>query len=246
MPPEAESAGFKVLALDDVCYGPVDIAALIQWARDERVVADSWILCLTNQRWLQASHLPELRELFGGAGIAPDEAPDGAKEMVRPGLLRRMRVLSELSDEQLTRFAEIGEVVRFPAFTAVMKVGATGDSMFLVLDGQVRLRIMVKDREILIAVQEMGGLFVLDHHQLGGVFGQISLFDGGPRITDAITDAPTVLFRVTAANFRRLCQKRPDIGTVVLHALGRTLALRIRSDDKHLAEMVAMQASAER
>ena len=235
MPPEAESAGFKVLALDDVCYGPVDIAALIQWARDERVVADSWILCLTNQRWLQASHLPELRELFGGAGIAPDEAPDGAKEMVRPGLLRRMRVLSELSDEQLTRFAEIGEVVRFPAFTAVMKVGATGDSMFLVLDGQVRLRIMVKDREILIAVQETGG-----------VFGQISLFDGGPRITDAITDAPTVLFRVTAANFRRLCQKRPDIGTVVLHALGRTLALRIRSDDKHLAEMVAMQASAER
>ena len=55
-----------------------------------------------------------------------------------------------------------------------------------------------------------------------------------------------MLFRVTAANFRRLCQKRPDIGTVVLHALGRTLALRIRSDDKHLAEMVAMQASAER
>jgi hypothetical protein len=235
MPPEAESAGFKVLALDDVCYGPVDIAALIQWARDERVVADSWIFCLTNQRWLQASHLPELRELFGGAGVAPDEAPDGAKEMVRPGLLRRMRVLSELSDEQLTRFAEIGELVRFPAFTAVMKVGATGDSMFLVLDGQVRLRIMVKDHEILIAIQETGG-----------VFGQISLFDGGPRITDAITDAPTVLFRVTAANFRRLCQKRPDIGTVVLHALGRTLAMRIRSDDKHLAEMVAMQASAER
>jgi hypothetical protein len=30
----------------------------------------------------------------------------------------------------------------------------------------------------------------------------------------------------------------------VLHALGRTLALRIRSDDKHLAEMVAMQVNA--
>ncbi len=218
--------------MDDVCYGPVDIAALVQWAKDERVVADSWILCLTDQRWLPAAHLPQLREVFGNGADPAEETPGDAKSMVRPGSLRRMRVLSDLTDEQLTRFAEIGEVVRFPAFTPVMKVGATGDSMFLVLDGQVRLRIMVKDHEILIAI-----------HDIGGVFGQISLFDGGPRITDAITDAPTVLFRVTAANFRRLCQKRPDIGSVVLHALGRTLAMSIRSDDKHLAEMVAMHAN---
>lgn len=235
MPPEAVPAGFKVLALDDVCYGPVDLPALVEWVKDERVVANSWILCLTDQRWLLASHLPGLRELFGSSGnpaSSLDNHSDGTQTLIRPGTLRRMRVLSDLDDEQLTRFAEVGEVVRFPAFTPVMKVGATGDSMFLVLEGQVRLRIMVKDHEILIAI-----------HDTGGVFGQISLFDGGPRITDAITDAPTALFRVTAANFRRLCDRRPDIGTKILHALGRTLALRIRSDDKHLAEMVAMQAS---
>ncbi|HTH47770.1 MAG TPA: cyclic nucleotide-binding domain-containing protein [Candidatus Limnocylindria bacterium] len=237
MTPQTPDAGFKVLALDDICYGPVDLAALAQWVKDERVVADSWVFCLTERRWLMASQLPELGELFDPP-TEPDadsgENPEAAKAAIRPGTLRRMRVLSDLMDEELTEIIEVGEVVRLPPFTAIMKVGDPGDSMFLVLDGQVRLRIMVKGHEILIAVQETGG-----------VFGQISLFDGGPRITDAITDAATTLFKIKASNFRRLCETRPDIGTKVLHALGRTLALRIRSDDKHLAEMVALHSSGE-
>ena len=234
MSSETQPSGFKVLALDDVCYGPVDVEALAQWVKDERVVADSWVFCLTEQRWLMASHLPELSQLFeppSDPEAVPDESADGTKAAIRPGTLRRMRVLSDLSDEQLTKVIEIGEIVRFPPFTPIMKVGDVGDSMYLVLDGQVRLRIMVKGHEILIAVQETGG-----------VFGQISLFDGGPRITDAVTDAASMLFKITASKFRWLCETHPDIGTKVLHALGRTLALRIRSDDKHLAEMVAMHS----
>lgn len=233
-PPTAESAGYKVLALDDVCYGPVDLSALEQWVKDERVVADSWVLCLNDLRWLMASQVPELSELFEPPADPEADAGenlDHTKATIRPGTLRRMRVLSDLSDEQLTQFIEIGEIVRHPPFTPIMKVGDAGDSMYLVLDGQVRLRIMVKGHEILIAVQETGG-----------VFGQISLFDGGPRITDAVTDAATVLFKVSASKFRWLCETHPDIGIKVLHALGRTLALRIRSDDKHLAEMVALNA----
>lgn len=231
-PPTAESAGYKVLALDDVCYGPVDLISLEQWVKDERVVADSWVFCLTDRRWLMASQIPELGELFDSPNdpeAAPDEDPDNTKATIRPGTLRRMRVLSDLTDEQLAKVIEIGEIVRHPPFTPIMKVGDKGDSMYLVLDGQVRLRIMVKGHEILIAVQETGG-----------VFGQISLFDGGPRITDAVTDAASVLFKITASKFRWLCETHPDIGIKVLHALGRTLALRIRSDDKHLAEMVAL------
>ena len=227
---EAHATGFKVWALDDVVYGPVELEVLRGWVRDERVSADSWIYCVTTRRWATALELPGLRELFV-CETEPAAVPAAAA--VRPGVLRRVRVLGDLTDEQLTSFARIGEVVRFPAFTTIMKVGGTGDSMFFVLDGQVRLRIMVKEREILIAVQEAGG-----------VFGQISLFDGAPRITDAVTDSPVMLFKVTAAAFRQLCRAQPEVATPVLLALGRTLATRIRTDDKHLCEMVAMSASA--
>lgn len=235
MPATASSPGFKVLALDDVCYGPVDLQQLIDWARDERLMAESWVLCIDTERWQKAAHMPQLRELFSqleppDTALTAQESGPGAP--VRPGILRRVRVLAELNDEQLTELATVGEIVRFPAFTTVMRAGTIGDSMFFVIDGQVRLRIIVKEREILITVQEAGG-----------VFGQISMFDGGPRVTDAVTDAPTTLFKVSSVAFKKLCANRPDIGTPVLLALGRTLAARIRTDDRHLTELVTLNQS---
>lgn len=235
MPATVSSPGFKVLALDDVCYGPVDLQQLIDWARDERLMAETWVLCVGTQRWQKAAHMPQLRELFSTLeppDVALSIQDAGPGTPVRPGILRRVRVLADLNDEQLTELAKIGEVIRFPAFTAVMRAGTIGDSMFFVLDGQVRLRIIIKEREILIAVQEAGG-----------VFGQISMFDGGPRVTDAVTDLPATLFKVSSVTFKKLCANRPDIGTPVLLALGRTLATRIRTDDRHLTELVTLNQS---
>lgn len=234
-PPTSSAAGFKVLALDDVCYGPVDLQQLIDWARDERLMADTWVFCVTTQRWQKAAHLPQLRELF--SELEPPEVALAAQDAgpgtpVRPGILRRVRVLAELNDEQLGEVARVGEVVRLPAFTTVVRTGLVGDSLFFVIDGQVRLRITVKEREILIAVQEAGG-----------VFGQISMFDGGPRVTDAVTDSPVTLFKVSSVAFKQLCAHRPDIGTPVLLALGRTLTTRIRTDDRHLTELVTLNQS---
>lgn len=232
MPATASSPGFKVLALDDVCYGPVDLQQLIDWVRDERLVAETWILCVGTQRWQKAAQMAQLRELFSQletpeVALAAQDSGPGAP--VRPGVLRRVKVLGELNDEQLTEIAAVGEIIRMPAFTTVMRTGTPGDSMFFVIDGQVRQRILVREREILIAVQEAGG-----------VFGQISMFDGGSRVTDAVTDSPATLFKVSAVAFKRLCVQRPDIGASVLLALGRTLATRIRTDDRHLTELVTL------
>ena len=101
--------------------------------------------------------------------------------------------------------------------------------MFFLLEGTVRLRLLAKGREILIALQEVGG-----------VFGQISLFDGGPRVTDAVSDTPVTVLKIGAASFKLFCQSHPEIATPILLGLGRTLASRIRTDDKHLCEIVAM------
>lgn len=229
MPPESAETGYKVWAADDVVYGPVDIPTLVDWVRDERVVAATWIFAVGPGRWILASDIPELRPLLFTEDPAHSHATVAGNPALKPTILRRIRVLAELSEDQLTVFGSFVEVVRIGAFTQVMKVGGPGDSMFFVLEGQVRLRIMVANKELLIAIQESGG-----------VFGQVSIFDGLPRLTDAITDTEVVLLKLTAANFRRMCRLHPDIATPMLLSLGRTLAGRIRSDDKHLCEMVAM------
>lgn len=228
IPMQIPQPEYRVWALDDVIYGPVPLESLRSWVRDERIHQGSWIFCEKNHRWQTAGDLPGLRELFEVADTPQSLA--GADE-VRPAMLRRIRVLSELTDSQLAIVAQHGEQVRFNAYTTIMKMGAPGDSLFLVLEGHVRQRIFVKEREILIGIQEAGGQF-----------GQISLFDRGPRITDAISDTPVTLFKIDGDRFRALCHAYPEIATPILLSLGRTLATRIRTDDKHLCEIVAMNA----
>jgi hypothetical protein len=220
------TAGFKVLALDDMLYGPVDLSSIQDWIRDERVNSETWIHCVATRKWFPAGEHPDLRPLLG---LSPAADTDQTNPAFRIPVLRRVRVLADLTDEHLRRVARIGELVKVPAHSTIMRVGTIGDSMYFVLEGQVRLRILLRGKEMLISVQETGG-----------VFGQISLFDSGPRITDAIAEADVTLMKISAINFRRLCREHPDTATPLLLALGRTLATRIRSDDKHLCEMVAL------
>lgn len=224
-----EPALYKIWALDDVVYGPVEVETLKEWASDERVQSDTWVFCLRTRIWVLARQIPELRSLFDSI----QEVPEAADDPLRPGVLRRIRALADLTDEQLRRFATFAQYVRFPAYTPIMRVGQPGDAVYFVLEGEVRQRILVKERELLIGVQ-----------QVGGVFGQISIFDGGPRVSDAISDGEVALVKVSMANFRRLCRVEPDIAIPVLLAFGRTLAARIRTDDKHLCEAVAMTQTA--
>lgn len=231
MPDQAEDVGYKVWAADDVVYGPVAIPVLADWVRDERVLAGTWVFCVASGRWVTASEIPELRPLLFIDSTSPTSAvsTSSGNAALKPSILRRVRAISELTDDQLQVFSRYVELVRFGAFTPIMRVGGPGDSMFFVLEGQVRLRILVGAKELLISVQESGG-----------VFGQISIFDGMPRITDAISDTEVVLLKLTAVGFRNLCRVHPDIATPMLLALGRTLAGRIRSDDKHLCELMSM------
>jgi Cyclic nucleotide-binding domain len=214
---------YRVWALDDVIYGPVALEVLRGWVLDERINGDSWLFCEESKQWSTAANTPGLTDLFAV------EVSETSSDGVRGATLRRIKAFGSLNDEQLGVVARMGERVHYPAYTTILKAGTPGNSVYFVLDGQVRQRIMVKGREILIGIQEVGG-----------VFGQLSVFDNLPRITDVLTDSAVTLFHLPSEGFRTLCTTRADIAAPILLALGRTLATRIRSDDKHLCEIVAM------
>ncbi|MCW5556731.1 MAG: cyclic nucleotide-binding domain-containing protein [Verrucomicrobiae bacterium] len=227
MNPPVVAPTFRVWALDDSVYGPVTLEVLQDWVRDERVVSDSWVFCETSRRWQPACQMAGLRLLFG-----QEEAPAAdleARPRLKPSILRRIRAFGDLSDEDLHDLSPCGDVVQLPAFQTVMRANTPSDAIYFVIEGQVRQRIHVRQREILIAVKEAGS-----------AFGYISLFDGGPHVTDAITDSPATLFRIPTVKLREFCAQRPEAGVGILFSLGRSLAQRIRSDDRHLYELVAL------
>ena len=221
-------SGYKLLGLDDSLYGPVDLPQLVDWAKDERIQPDSWLFCVATRRWFSAAEIAELRPHLPGLAAAVAVL----RPELHPDQLRKIRAFSELTLDQLVRVAGYADVQQVPAQSVVMRAGGAGDSVFFILHGRVRLRLMAKGREVSIGEVETGG-----------VFGQISLFDQGPRVADAIAETDLTLARITVFNLRRLIRTTPDLAVPIILGLGKTLATRIRTDDKHLCELAAMQSA---
>ena len=214
--------------MDDVVYGPVDLPTLVEWVKDERVLAETWVFVCHENRWSQAGQIKELRAIFsavqpGGAQVAPAPLIAG----IKPGALRRVKILGEMNDQQLGRFAQFMEVENARQFHTIVKQGDPGDAMYLILEGELRVRQMIGGKETVL-VTLLAGEF----------FGDISLFDHGPRSADVVANNNSVLLKVSAANLQRMVQDAPELATPFLIAICKTLTARIRADNKRLRDSI--------
>ncbi|MDP4974181.1 MAG: Crp/Fnr family transcriptional regulator [Candidatus Nanopelagicales bacterium] len=102
--------------------------------------------------------------------------------------------------------------------------GEAGERMYVVLDGKVKLGHTSPDgRESLLAV--LGP---------GEVFGELSLFDPGPRTATATAVTDTVVVGLGHADLRPWLTGRPEVAESLLQAL----AQRLRRTNEALADLV--------
>lgn len=108
--------------------------------------------------------------------------------------------------------------------------GDASSELYVVLEGRIAISTRSSDgRESMVAVLENGGLF-----------GEIGLFDGGPRSAEARALSDTELIGISYDNVRSAIQERPE----VLWAVVRLLAQRIRATDEALADAVFLDVPA--
>jgi len=212
---------FFIWGIDDTPYGPVALPVLIDWISDERVLADTWVFARRDGSWRRAAEIPGLQAYFSQTIIPDSAASSGAG--IAPGSLRRIKILSQLNDAQLDRLAEFMELHQVPQWSAAVKQGDTGDGMFLILQGELRARVMVGDQETILATFGPGDFF-----------GDMSLFDRGPRSADVIANVDSTVLKISDVAFDRLTREAPALATPFLQATARTLAARIRADNKRL------------
>ena len=231
----ATETGFIVWGIDQTPYGPVELPTLVAWVKDERVTADTWVYAAKNCSWQKASDVPELQMFFQArndgtpAGVAAITTARGFE----PRALRRIKILGGMTDDQLERFAQFVETEKVPQWSVIVKQGDPGDSMYFVLEGELRARINVMGTETILATLSAGDFF-----------GDISLFDHGPRSADVVANSDSLVVKITAAAFDRLAKEAPEIATPFLRAVGRTLSARIRTDNKRYGDSVKFSRAA--
>jgi hypothetical protein len=226
MDANSEAVNFHVWGVDQNAYGPVELPVLVSWVKDERVTAETWVFASQSGAWHRAAELPELQMFFrtkarepGGTGAG------GGPDRLEPRFLRRVKVLGTLADEQLERLAGFLEVRKVPQWSVVVNQGEAGDALFLILEGELRVRINVTGRETILATLGVGEFF-----------GDISIFDQGPRSADVVANRDSLLAKLSARAVERLIKEAPETAAPFIFAVGKTLAARIRADNKRLGD----------
>ena len=119
-------------------------------------------------------------------------------------ILKGVQIFEETSEEILTEIAAALQEIELLAGETVFQKGDAGDSMYVIVEGQVR----VFDGERTINV--------LGERE---IFGELALLDPEPRSASCAAVSETRLFRLDAETFSQLMAGNIEIVRGVLHVL---------------------------
>lgn len=139
-------------------------------------------------------------------------------------VLARAGLFQGVGPEAVSALTAAMEYVDVPRGAAVFSEGEQGDSVYIVVDGKVKLSRRAPDgRENMIAV--MGP---------SDMFGELSVFDPGPRTATATAVTAARLALLRQADLRSWMSTRPELAEQLL----RVVARRLRRTNDALADLI--------
>lgn len=228
----ADVQQYFVFADDRQTYGPADDALLREWAQQGLISSESWVYSANHNTWSKATQVPAL----SGSLATPTAAAEVTKDAsgLKGSQLRRIRLFSDMTDEQAEQFVGLVEKVKVRSFQPIVKQGEHGDSMFLILDGEARVFIAASGKETDVATLRVGDFF-----------GEMAILDAGPRSANVSANKDCVLLKISKENLEKFISEFPDLAARFLLAMNRLLSGRIRQTNDRFtkAQLFASGAS---
>jgi CRP-like cAMP-binding protein len=226
------SISYRTWGADNIAYGPVELPGLVTWIKQGKVTANTWVFKEQDATWSRASDLTELKVLFKSK-LPPAAAASAGALGIQPGSLRRIKMLADVDERLLASLLTYLEVVKVPPFGTVVNKGEHGDALFMVLEGEVRARVMVGGQETTLAT--LG---------VGECFGELAVVDQGPRSADVIANQPTVLIKVSEGALRKMFAEAPALAAPFMFALTRVITQRVRVLTKRYEDSIHFSRTA--
>lgn len=129
-----------------------------------------------------------------------------------------------LNDEERATLAGLLEVQQFAEGTSLFHCGDAGEALYIVRQGRV---------QIFVETAEGQRIDVGDNGP-GELFGEISLFDGGPRTASAMAVEATEVVVMDRGDLLELVQRHPHAALALLTIMGQ----RLRATDELLRSHV--------
>lgn len=142
--------------------------------------------------------------------------------MPHTDLLQKVGLLRRLPPPELERIAALVREEVVPPDTNVVEIGDPGDSLYMILDGTVRVLYPARSQDFEFA--RIGP---------GGFFGEMALLNQKPRSATVQTVTKARMLILERDQFRRILRERPEVAIQLLEAL----SLRIRNTDEQISTL---------
>jgi CRP/FNR family cyclic AMP-dependent transcriptional regulator len=147
-----------------------------------------------------------------------------------PQALRACALFQSLPADRLRRIADIATHRDLPAGAIIFREGETGDEMYVVVAGRVRISKRVPG----IGEEALG---ILDP---GSHFGEMAMVDDSPRSADAIAHTACALAVIRREELDQLMFVDKDLAYDLLWTFVRTMAARLRETNEKIKGFFAM------
>ncbi len=148
--------------------------------------------------------------------------------------LQQTELFAELPETELRAICQRASEVAYPADATLFEEGDEGDSLYLIVEGEVSI---IK-----------AGTEVLFFNEKGYCLGEIALIDNKPRSATVKTVKPTQFLRITRDDFYNAMAREPRIGSGMFRVLNdkirRDLEIQMSAIRKEIAQEEAMRLAA--
>jgi len=141
--------------------------------------------------------------------------------LISTQFLRDSPLFRDLDETERAQVLVIGQVRAYGAEEVIFREGDSGDGLYIVIDGSVRISKHTATGEEALAVLEPNAFF-----------GEMALVDFSTRAADAVANVPTETFFIPLRELRTLIEAEHGIALKVLYALCEVLTQRLRDTNE--------------
>ncbi len=144
-------------------------------------------------------------------------------------LVRRFNYFQELNAEQISELVKQLEEVRLASGEILFRQGDEGDSIYLLISGQILIKLGApqQDERILATLEE------------GAIFGEMGPLVNAPRSATAVAGAETRLWRISHSAFHDALERGEAWAIRFLLATAQVLGRRVMRMNEELMKLSA-------
>jgi CRP-like cAMP-binding protein len=150
----------------------------------------------------------------------------GGIRMEKIAVLKKIPIFANMGQDELSGLAEKAIRKKFSRDTIIVSEGDDGDSLMIIVSGQVKVTLLSEDgKEIILSILRQGDFF-----------GEMSLLDGEPRSATVIAMKDSTLLIIQRQNFLKQIDENPGLAKAILVEM----SMRIRRADRRIGGLVLL------